>query len=171
MSRLFGPAPRLRTRTRRHRDGSVDSLQEVLLPGPPPGLVALERAYFRWVPAISADFAAPRWPEGPGGPLRIEVAPLGLALIRMAPPAEEPGRRRARAVLGGLLAHGGGELSFELEPGPRGTLLRVALRGFRPRMPAWLYWATQRPLHERSSLAFLRQVARARGARPWSHRP
>ena len=168
MSRLFRPAPRLWTRTRRHRYGSVDSLQEVLLPGPPPALAGLERAYFRWVPAVSADFAAPRWPEGPGGPLRIEVAPLGLALIRMAAPREEPGRR-ARPVLGGLLGHAGGELCFELEPGPRGTLLRVVLRGFRPRMPAWLYWRTQRHLHERSSLAFLRQVARDRGARPWSH--
>jgi hypothetical protein len=146
--------------------GTVESIQAVRLPGPPPDLRAVERAYFRWVPAVSAGFAAPRWSADPDGPLRIAVQPLGLPLIRMTAAAGDPRRRRGRTIMGGLLAWPGGELSFEVEPAGAATLLRVALRGFRPRMPAWLYWSVQRPLHERSSLAFLRLAASARGARP-----
>lgn len=170
MSPAFLPAPRLRTDTRvrasDERGQVIDSLQEVVLPGPLPDLRGVERAYFRWVPAVSAGFAKPRFGADPDGPLTIRV--LGcLPLIRMTPAAGHPQERRARTIMGGLLAHPGGELAFELEPVGGGALLRVALRGFKPRLPGWLYWATQRQLHERSSLAFLREAARARGALPW----
>lgn len=170
MSISFLPAPRLRTDTRRRaaEDGApvIDSVQEVLLPGPAPDLRAVERAYFRWVPAVSAGVAAPRWSRDPDAALSIRVLGL-LPLIRMTAAAGHPQRRRARMIMGGLLAHPGGELCFEVEPVRADTLLRVALRGFRPRAPGWLYWRTQRQLHERSSLAFLREAARARGALPW----
>lgn len=162
--------PRLAGATRLHADGGVESVQEVLLPpGPAPDLRALERGYYRWVPIISAGTAVPRWSsEGPDGPLAIRCWPLGWPVaIAMGPPEVVPERRRARPVLGGLLAHPGGEMALELEPAPGGTVLRAALRGFRPRMPWWLYRRTQVGLHERSTYAFLREVARARGARPW----
>lgn len=166
---MSAPAPRLRGGTRLNADRSADSIQEVLLPpGPPPDLAGLERAYFRWVPIISAGTAAPRWASGPDGPMAIVCWPLGWPVaIAMGPPRTVPERRRARDVLGGLLAHPGGELAFELDPVPEGTVLRVALRGFRHRMPPWIYRRTQKSLHERSTYGFLREVARARGARPW----
>jgi hypothetical protein len=78
----------------------------------------------------------------------------------MTAPEGEPGRRRARRIVGGLLAHAGGALAFELLPVARATRVRVALTGFRPRMPRFIYLVTQRQLHERSTFAFLRQVAR-----------
>ena len=145
-------------------DRSIDSIQWIDLPGPPPqDLATLERLYFDWVPRIGGQLAAPA-PGVPGtdGPLTIEAqVPGRLPAIRMTPPEQRPGRR-ARAIVGGLLAHPGGELAFELEPRPADAAVRltVALRRFRPRMPLPIYLLTQRRLHERSTFAFLREVAR-----------
>ncbi|MCO5166084.1 MAG: hypothetical protein M9894_06915 [Planctomycetes bacterium] len=145
-------------------DRAVDSIQWIDLPSAPPqDLPALERLYFAWVPRIGGQLAAPD-PAAVGSeaPLAIEVqAPGRPPAIRMSAPEEAPGRR-ARRILGGLLAYPGGELAFELGPPPAaaGVRLTVALRAFRPRMPLPVYLLTQRRLHERSTFAFLREVAR-----------
>ena len=99
--------------------------------------------------------------SGTDAPLAIRptLVPGAPAAIRMSAPEQVPGRR-ARRILGGLLASESGELAFELTPGPDGrTRLTVALRAFRPRMPLFVYLRTQRRLHERSTFAFLREVA------------
>lgn len=100
--------------------------------------------------------------SGTDAPLMIRptLVPCAPAAIRMSAPELAPGRR-ARRILGGLLAYEGGELAFELASSPDGgrTRLTVALRAFRPRMPLFVYLLTQRRLHERSTFAFLREVA------------
>ncbi len=145
-------------------DRSIDSIQWIDLPAAPPqDLATLERLYFDWVPRIGGQLAAPA-PGVPGTdrPLAIEAqVPGRLPAIRMTPPALAPGRR-ARSILGGLLAYPGGELAFEVAARPESATVRltVALRQFRPRMPLPIYLLTQRRLHERSTFAFLREVAR-----------
>ncbi|MBX3468180.1 MAG: hypothetical protein KF878_15015 [Planctomycetes bacterium] len=145
-------------------DRAVDSIQWIDLPrAPARDLATLERLYFAWVPRIGGHLAAPDGAEGSARPLTIEVqAPGRPPAIRMTPPEEAPGRR-ARRILGGLLAYAGGELAFEVGPAPERAdhvRLTVALRAFRPRMPLPVYLMTQRRLHERSTFAFLREVAR-----------
>lgn len=147
-------------------DRSIDSIQWIDLPRPPAqDLASLERLYFDWVPRIGAHLAAAEpLAAGTGRPLTIEAQlPARLPAIRMTAPEQAPGRR-ARAIFGGLLAHPGGELALELtrRPGaPEGSVrLTVALRRFRPRLPLFVYLLTQRRLHERSTFAFLREVAR-----------
>jgi hypothetical protein len=114
------------------------------------------------VPRIGGELAAPDpGVAGTDAPLVIRptLVPGAPPAIRMSAPELEPGRR-ARRILGGLLAYEGGELAFELGPAPEGrTRLTVALRAFRPRMPLFVYLLTQRQLHERSTFAFLREVA------------
>ncbi len=138
---------------------------ELALAGKPPSreafdpqaidLEALERAYFAWVPRLCAGFVFPRW-EGSG--LRVEVFGSSLlTLLEMGPATCSEGARR-RPLLGGLLAEAGGSLAFEALPLSRGLRLRVAVRGLRPRLPVWLYFRLQARLHERTTLAFLRQA-------------
>jgi hypothetical protein len=164
------PAPRPAGGTWPRGDGAYDSVQWLDLPARAAALdlAALERAYFAWVPRIAADAVGPV--PGPGGALSIGPLLTGARppAIRMAPAVEGPGgvgtRRRGRAILGGLLASAGGELAFELGPAPGAPApvrLRVALVGFRTRLPGALYLATQARLHLRSTFAFLREVARA----------
>lgn len=154
--------PRPRGGTWVRPDGSIDSVQWIDLDGRAArlDLAALERAYFAWVPRISAGLMGPE-PGGAGrdAPLRLGVRPWTWPeAIRMATPGVTPGRR-SRAILGGLLAHAGGSLAFEAEPRGGLTRIRVALLGFRPRLPLAVYLRTQRRLHERSTYAFLREVA------------
>lgn len=144
-------------------DGSIDSVQWIDLPAPPPqDLATLERTYFAWVPRIGGGLAGPD-PRALGTPRALSIRTFaGPEAIRMTTPEEGPGRR-ARKITGGLLAFAGGELAFEVGPSPAepgGTRVTVALTGFRPRMPRFVYWLTQRQLHERSTFAFLREVAR-----------
>jgi len=149
-------------------DGTYDSAQWLDLPARAAtlDLAALERAYFAWVPRIAADAVGPV--ELPGG--RLSIGPLLTGArppaIRMAAAEERASggvRRRGRAILGGFLAGAGGELAFELGPAPggAGVRLRVALVGFRTRLPGPIYLATQARLHVRSTFAFLREVANA----------
>lgn len=145
-------------------DRSIDSIQWIDLPGPPrQDLATLERLYFDWVPRIGGQLAAPEpGVAGTDRPLTIQAqVPGRLPAIRMAAPEVTPGRR-ARAIMGGLLAYAGGELAFEVAPRPEDATVRltVALRRFKPRMPLPIYLITQRRLHERSTFAFLREVAR-----------
>lgn len=144
-------------------DGSIDSIQWIDLPARPAmSLAALERAYFAWVPVIGGGLAAPDpAAAGTSRPLSIHTFAGPLAICMTTP--EEGPSRRSRRITGGLLAFSGGELAFEVGPAPTGsgaTRVTVALTGFRPRMPRFLYWITQRQLHERSTFAFLREVAR-----------
>lgn len=161
------PAPRPTGATWPRGDGAYDSVQWLDLPPRAAALdlAALERAYFAWVPRIAADAVGPV--AGPNG--RLSIGPLLTGArppaIRMAAAEERTQggvRRRGRAILGGFLASAGGELSFELGPAPGGgTRLRVALVGFRARLPGWLYLATQARLHVRSTFAFLREMGRS----------
>lgn len=165
------PAPRPAGATWPRGDGTYDSVQWLDLPARAADLdlAALERAYFAWVPRIAAGAVGPV--AGPGG--RLSIGPLLTGArppaIRMAAAVERTGegvRRRGRPILGGFLASAGGELAFELGPAPSGApstasvRLRVALVGFRTRLPGWLYLPTQARLHVRSTFAFLREVAR-----------
>jgi len=119
----------------------------------------LERAYFAWVPRISAGMVRPRW-VGDDGPLRLEVQPLGWPLAIGLSPAEETPSRLLRRIEGGMLAHPGGYLAFSQARQDERVQLTVALVDFRPRLPRWIYLPTQRRLHVRSTYAFLREVAR-----------
>jgi hypothetical protein len=157
---------RLAGRTWEKPDGLVDSVQWIDLTACPAlDLAALEREYFAWVPRIAVQMVRPSY--GPDG-LFLGVEPLlWPRLIRMAP-AEQTAETRSRAIRGGFLARPGGWIAFELLPHPGGRRLVVALRDFDPRLPRWLYFRVQTRLHERSTFAFLRQVARAVEARPSS---
>ncbi|MEZ6184770.1 MAG: hypothetical protein R3F62_07150 [Planctomycetota bacterium] len=129
----------------------------------------LERAYFAWVPRISAGMVRPTW-HGDDGPLVLGLQPCGWPqAIRLAP-ATVSETHLERKIEGGLLAHPGGSLAFsQVRHGER-VQLTVALMDFHPRMPRWLYLPTQRRLHVRSTYAFLREIARrerqARAAPP-----
>ena len=144
-------------------DGHVDSVQWVDVPArPAPDLEAVERAYFRWVPRLTADLIQPRWDSGPSGPQQIGPWPLpGVGLIRLGSPrVSDGGRRRERPIEGGVLARPGGELVFEWFPTEAGGRLCVAVVALRPRLPRSLYVRIQRRMHERSTFGFLREFAR-----------
>lgn len=116
----------------------------------------LERAYFKWVPRLTVDGVRPHWSDQG---LFLAPEPFGWPrLIRMDPAQDEPGLR-VRAIIGGFLAGRGGAIEFELRPFPAGRRLVVAVRGLRPRLPAWLYLRLQSRMHVRSTFAFLRQMA------------
>lgn len=147
-------------------DGAVDSVQWIDLPARPAlDLAALEADYFAWVPAMSAGLVRPEAPAL-GRPARLAIG-LGRAarpaMVRMEAPRLDAWRR-LRPIVGGLLAHPGGWLSFEVHARPRATRLAVCLVGFWPRLPLFVYLRTQARLHERSTFAFLRVVARRHDA-------
>jgi hypothetical protein len=142
-------------------DGSVDSVQWVLLPpGVQPDPLVVEQAYHAWGGRLCAHLLGPHYPGEPADGLRIGFHPKAWAcLISLGPLEGDPARSR-RAIQGGLLARPGGHLAFEFEPRHGGTVLTVAVRGLRPRMPARLYQIVQRQMHERATFAFLRQCVR-----------
>jgi hypothetical protein len=139
--------------------GLADSVQWVDLPACPAlDLSAVERAYFAWVPRLSAGGVRARWSEHAPGPLTLCAQPLDWPpMIRMDVPRQSS-TQRARPILGGALAHAGGSLAFELLDRSEGRRLVVAVRGLRPRLPLSVYLALQAPVHERSTNAFLRQA-------------
>ena len=152
--------PRPRCYSRVDPDYRVVSIEWIELPRACElSLRELERAYFAWVPRISAGAVRPSW-KGPEGPLHLELQSWGWPqAIRLAP-AEETPTQLKRAIEGGLLAHPGGYLAFSQHRDGARVQLVVALVDFRPRLPRWLYLPTQRRLHVRSTYAFLREVTR-----------
>lgn len=122
---------------------------------------ALEALYFAWVPRLSSGMVRPYWSGAPASSsLRLGIEPLGWpCAIRMGPPAREV-ERWSRPILGGLLARGAGSLDFEVLARAEGRRLVVAVRGLSPRLPRSLYYPIQSQLHERSTFAYLREIAR-----------
>jgi len=142
-------------------DGSVDSVQWVLLPpAVHPQPLEVEQAYHAWGGRLCANLIGPHYPEDPQRGLQIGVHPRAWACLIRLGPLEGGAWKSRRPIQGGLLAHPGGHLAFELEPRAGGTVLTVAVRGLRPRMPARLYLIVQRRMHERATFAFLRQCVR-----------
>ena len=137
-------------------------MQWVDLPACPAlSFAALERLYFAWVPRLSAGMVQPLWSEPSGlGTLRLAILPLRWpSAIRMDAPQRGP-ERWSRPIRGGLLAKGHGSLDFELLARPEGRRLVVSVRGLDPRLPRALYYPIQSQLHERSTLAYLREIVR-----------
>jgi hypothetical protein len=141
-------------------DGSVDSVQWIDLPGPGPvDLAFLEPRYFAWVPRLSAGFVCPR--REPDGRLTMAVQPLHFPLAIGMGVLERDEHTLFRPIEGGMLAAPGGRIEFVRDVREDGTRLAVAVRSLRPRLPRWLYFRLQAQLHERSTFAFLREVALA----------
>lgn len=140
------------------RGDSIDSVQWLDLPACPPlDLAVVERSYFRWPPRLSAGAV---WPEFHGDTIIMAHVPFSFPkFIWLGAPRVTPSSR-TRPVEGGFLAKAGGEIAFEVLARGDGVRLVVALRGFIPRLPHFLYFMTQRQMHERSTFGFLREVGR-----------
>lgn len=169
---LCVPGPGDRTASGRifRADGRVHSVQIVDLPRQPQiDLARLEQAYFSWIPRTTGRLVTPHWESEDGihGPVRLAPSPSGWpTLMRLGAP-RTAGVRRVREIEGGFLARPGGTFSIELTPSPglgerrsRGMRLAVAVRSYSPRLPRFFYLMLQRPLHERISFGFLREVLR-----------
>lgn len=140
---------------------TVRSIQRLPLP---PGARARDvgAAYFPWFdrtfgPVLEARAVAGGWELG----LRAPGAP---ALLRLEPNLDAADRVRY-AVRGGLLSEGeGGALEFREVLGGRHVI--AAVSGFVPRLPWWLYVATQAQAHAGVMHLFGRFLARASALDP-----
>jgi hypothetical protein len=140
-------------------DGGIDSVQWVdLEDAEDMRLDAIEREYFRWVPRLSAGMVRLRQA---GTRLTLGIEPFHWPRVIRLAAVRETEELRERDIEGGFLAHPGGLLGFELRRREEGRRLVVAVRRLEPRLPRWLYFLVQAPLHERSTFAFLRQARRA----------
>ena len=156
--------PLLQGGTWRLPDGRFESIQWLDLPVERElDLEVMERAYFAWVPRLSAEMVRPHWLAGPSGPLFLAIEPLGFPpVIRLEAPQLGEGQRW-RGILGGTLAYPGGSFGFCQLPMPGGLRLVVSVRRLRARLPDFLYLRLQTPLHERSTYASLRELAACHG--------
>lgn len=126
------------------RGDAVDSVQRY--PGPPPD-EDLGRLYFGWLDRAWWPLVRVRvLPDG-----GVRAALLGLILLRLARPAAD---RPDYEVVGGLLARPGGTFCFSASGGE----VVAALRGFRPRLPMWLYRLTHGPVHVLTMARFGRHL-------------
>jgi len=138
---------------------TVTSVQRAKLP---PGRDArwAAREYPRWL-SRSLGFLF-RVVEGADGALEFRLRALGLVLLVLAPvPSGSSADRFLYRVAGGALARHGQAGTFEVrEVMGDGTVLLI-VRDFEPRLPWWVYRATQAIAHEWIMLAFGRALAQS----------
>ncbi len=126
------------------------------------------REYARWLPQflrplLRVDF------DGHDCLIWLRGLPKPLLELAYEPERSDPGRAKL-AVTGGLLAateDGSPRLEFRITPDGRHAI--AAVQDFRPRLPWWIYAATQARLHLTVMAAFrrhLRRMARSRAPLP-----
>lgn len=152
-------------RTTTEREGGAIRSEQVAVSERPvvaqtaDGAVELAAAY--WSTLRRALGGAAWVVDRPGGP---EVRALGVwpVLLRFAPPDVDVGEDRVSsrfAIRGGLLSRGaGGEIVFSQERTGSGWRITCTVRGFRPRLPAPVYWAVQRRIHVSVGRRYLRSL-------------
>jgi hypothetical protein len=96
----------------------------------------LDADYFAWLNRALPLVRAVARPDG------VSLSVLGIPLIRLGP-AQSRTRELFRPILGGWLAHPGGEMAFRDE----GGRVVMAVRSYEPRLPRWVYRLTQMPAH------------------------
>ena len=138
----------------------VRSIQRLELP---PGWDASAVAdhYFRWLPRFNLHLVTCR--VDPHGSCRISSRIPRLLLLELsAAPEESAPDRRLYLITGGLLARrrveGRPRLEFRDVLGGRHTI--VAIHDFAPRLPWFLYRATQAAIHLVVMRAFQRHMSR-----------
>ncbi|NNL64693.1 MAG: NAD(P)H-binding protein [Myxococcales bacterium] len=142
---------------------SVRSVQRLPLP---PGCDAswLAREYMAWLPRLFRVLLRVET-EGPVCRFRWLGVPKPLLELTYRPERSGP-TRALFEVTGGLLARKAdvGIPRLEFRTGPDGTDAIAALQNFSPRLPWWIYGATQARVHLWVMRAFARHLARVAAA-------
>ncbi|MBL8622776.1 MAG: hypothetical protein JNK64_15780 [Myxococcales bacterium] len=155
-------APPTAYQAQRGRARGVRSVQRLPLPaGRDAAWVADE--YVRWLPRGARPLL--RVERGPG-PIRFFLTGTREPLLELtaAPERSQPDRQLLY-VTGGRLAARGGRGRLEFREGPGATVL-AAIHDFEPRLPWWIYRATQALIHRLVMWRFGRHLARLAPAAP-----
>lgn len=112
----------------------VDSVQRYLMDEP--DAIGVAEAYFRWLDGAWGPLVRVRGEVDAG----IEIRLVGVVVLRLE---RRAGPGVVFEVAGGALARAGGTFSFSEAPGA----VEVALAGFRPRLPMWVYRVSHGPVH------------------------
>ncbi len=133
-----------------HVDGAFRSVQRLTSAGVA-DMPALVDRYFGW---LQEFFFGVVRVLGRSRDERVVMRVLGVPAIRLRQLSRTP-QRVVYAVEGGVLAKPGGEFVFA--SGPDDDAVAV-LRGFRPRLPPWLYERTHGPVHASVMRKFCRSL-------------
>lgn len=156
------PAPRVVLRAHdRKRERAARTVRSVQRLPHPPGLSAraVAEEYLRWLPTVPVPGLRV---ETEGDTARFYLGPLRHPLLVLGLSSERSSERRALLYIeGGLLAHIGGERRgrFELRVTADDAHVLAAVHDFRPRLPWFIYQATQAIVHLWVMRAFGRHLA------------